>query len=297
MANRILVGLALALVLACNGAQWESTGKDSAGTTGEDVDCDYGVFFFDCRGWCDSVMDACLDECDPVYGDACYDNCASLHGDCRPGCELLACLVSSRVCVDVEGSEPVTCAEVCASRGLMCNHVTSVRTFDSGTQCAPGSQFGEAYWWTCYDPVPAVGGIDCACTSSPDTCGNGILDEFEKCDGDQFGGHSCASLGYEGGELNCDSDTCTLDPSGCTPNCGNGVIEAGEQCDGEELGGHTCALWGYSSGELKCTPMCVFDASDCGFDGSDCVSQARVDSSRLSSEAETLAFPVSIEKW
>lgn len=48
------------------------------------------------------------------------------------------------------------------------------------------------------------------------TCGNGIIDDGEQCDGGNMGGFDCTSLGYSGGTLGCDSVTCTYDAGGCT---------------------------------------------------------------------------------
>ena len=46
-------------------------------------------------------------------------------------------------------------------------------------------------------------------------CGDGLREGEEVCDGDDLGGHSCASEGFvDGGEMSC-TDTCTLDVSGC----------------------------------------------------------------------------------
>ena len=46
-------------------------------------------------------------------------------------------------------------------------------------------------------------------------CGNGILEAPEQCDGDDFGGQTCASNGFEQGQLACTPE-CQLDTSGCT---------------------------------------------------------------------------------
>jgi PKD repeat protein len=48
-------------------------------------------------------------------------------------------------------------------------------------------------------------------------CGNGVQDEGEECDGDDFGGQTCEDLGYSGGNLACNLD-CTLDTSTCIPD-------------------------------------------------------------------------------
>lgn len=48
------------------------------------------------------------------------------------------------------------------------------------------------------------------------SCGNGVIDDGEQCDGGNLGGFSCSDLGYSGGTLACDPVTCTYDASGCT---------------------------------------------------------------------------------
>jgi hypothetical protein len=51
------------------------------------------------------------------------------------------------------------------------------------------------------------------------SCGNGVLEGAEQCDGGQLGGQTCVGLGYDQGALGC-SPSCTLDTSGCeTLNC------------------------------------------------------------------------------
>jgi hypothetical protein len=87
----------------------------------------------------------------------------------------------------------------------------------------------------------------------------------EECDGNDFGGESCESLGWDGGDLSCTA-SCELDVSGCEgtgPECGNGMAEYGEQCDATDLGGSTCQDLGFSEGTLGCTTDCSFDTSGC----------------------------------
>ena len=47
------------------------------------------------------------------------------------------------------------------------------------------------------------------------SCGNGVVDLGEECDGTNFNSNTCVSKGFAGGSLSC-SVTCTLDTSGCT---------------------------------------------------------------------------------
>lgn len=137
---------------------------------------------------------------------------------------------------------------------------------------------------------------DCSSTTACELCGNGYLDPEEKCDGTNFGGEDCLSLGWAGGKLKC-SDSCVIDTSGCTeqpteicdndvdddgdgavdcvdldcaadpacgPMCGNAKVEPPEACDGNNLNGKTCASEGFVGGMLVCKSDCTIDTSGCG---------------------------------
>ena len=101
-------------------------------------------------------------------------------------------------------------------------------------------------------------------SGSSATCGNGIINSGEQCDGTNLGGVTCATLGYGGGTLTC-SSTCQRVTSGCTSGsaCGNGVINSGEQCDGTNFGGVTCATLGYTGGTLTCSSTCQRNTVSC----------------------------------
>lgn len=127
------------------------------------------------------------------------------------------------------------------------------------------------------------------------TCGNGMLDQGEACDGDTA--TTCEELGFDGGTTAC-SDDCLVDVSACTrltcgdgevdeaevcddgpangtygacvgncsglgAYCGDGVANGPEACDGDDLAGASCSSIGYDGGELGCTGDCRLDASAC----------------------------------
>ncbi len=79
----------------------------------------------------------------------------------------------------------------------------------------------------------------------PDTCGDGVLDAWEACDGADLGGATCISLGFESGEVSCNAN-CALDTAECAGRqdelCGDGVCQPSEDpvncpqdCSGVEL--------------------------------------------------------------
>ncbi|MBN2723008.1 MAG: SBBP repeat-containing protein [Deltaproteobacteria bacterium] len=111
-----------------------------------------------------------------------------------------------------------------------------------------------------------------ACDNSSDmsSCGNGIIDIGEDCDGDEIlNGSECVNHGYNSGSVFCRSD-CTVDLSECIDSgkCGNGEIEGEEDCDGDELDNETCNTLGYiQGGTLNCSDECKFDYTGCtGYD-------------------------------
>lgn len=95
-------------------------------------------------------------------------------------------------------------------------------------------------------------------------CGNDVVEQGEACDGVDFAGQDCASLGLEGGTLAC-SATCKLDTSACTgtADCGDGLRSHPEECDAGDLAGATCSGLGFGGGTLSCTAACTFDTSEC----------------------------------
>lgn len=100
------------------------------------------------------------------------------------------------------------------------------------------------------------------------TCGNGIVEDFEECDGTDLNGESCYSLEGMSGELGC-TYSCLYDLSKCydiqTFYCGDGIIGGLEQCDGPNLGGNTCASLLGQEGDLSCTVFCYFDTTRCHY--------------------------------
>ena len=50
----------------------------------------------------------------------------------------------------------------------------------------------------------------------PDQCGDGMIQGDEACDGNDFGGRTCMTLGFQEGELRCLND-CRIDQDGCIP--------------------------------------------------------------------------------
>lgn len=102
-------------------------------------------------------------------------------------------------------------------------------------------------------------------TTEVDLCGNGMVDGDEQCDGDDLNGNACSDIGFDAGELACNSG-CVYDTFNCIIYiCGNDGIDPGELCDGSQLAGADCASEGFPlGGELACTAACDdYDTSEC----------------------------------
>jgi hypothetical protein len=88
----------------------------------------------------------------------------------------------------------------------------------------------------------AAGNPSAGAAGAPvDGCGNGVREGDEKCDGDDLGGQTCASLlgGTHVGKLTCRKD-CSFDSVQCGL-CGNGIIDPGEECeDGPDVASGRC---------------------------------------------------------
>lgn len=116
-----------------------------------------------------------------------------------------------------------------------------------------------------------------ACASGGDSgggssCGNGVKDGADACDGQDFGGLTCQTLGFKSGTLSCDAATCQLNPATC---CNDTCVNVGDtQCQGTIL--QTCSQQGgcrawtqttdcaqggglceATAGKAACTTSCV----------------------------------------
>ncbi|MCZ2111429.1 MAG: hypothetical protein LC118_18005 [Dehalococcoidia bacterium] len=145
-----------------------------------------------------------------------------------------------------------------------------------GSEVCDGSDHGSATCVTLYGAgwtgTPACKG-DCTgfnvgTCSAPASCGDGVKNGAESCDGSDLGSASCASVMGAGwtGSLACKGD-CSFNTSACTPppSCGDGIKNGTDQCDASDFGSATCssvkgAGW---TGSLSCTVGCTINSSAC----------------------------------
>ncbi|MBI2557973.1 hypothetical protein HYW20_01515 [Candidatus Woesearchaeota archaeon] len=190
-----------------------------------------------------------------------------------------------KACTDYNGtfiSGSLKCTTTCQLDTNACTESPKCGNsfIDKGETC-DGSNFGPLNG-NCanYNPSTFTGGtLGCKqcqldtskCQGVQGTCGDGILNIGESCDGTSLGTiKTCTAYGssFTGGDLKCTS-TCQLDTNACTesPKCGNSIIDQGESCDKANLGPLSGNCIDYSqffkSGKLGCGQNCRIDTNAC----------------------------------
>ncbi len=102
-------------------------------------------------------------------------------------------------------------------------------------------------------------------STGSDSCGDGVLDVGEQCDGDAFGNETCITQGYNGGTLACD-DQCRLVLTACEAEgrCGDGIVqtEYDEECEAG-VSTESCEELERGTGTAVCDANCRYDYSGC----------------------------------
>ncbi|MBN2723990.1 MAG: hypothetical protein JXR95_07980 [Deltaproteobacteria bacterium] len=128
------------------------------------------------------------------------------------------------------------------------------------TNCAqlPGENFDSGLL-SCLD--------DCTFDRSNcirESCGNGIIDSTESCDGTQLNGMNCENFDFYGGILGCYGTSCEFNTLQCEGYCGDGELQPEyEECDDTHLNNMICDDFGFYSGEISCKTDCTIDTDGC----------------------------------
>ena len=221
-----------------------------------------------------AVLKRCRQEGPEVCGEFCGNGTASGAEACDGAdlggatCQSLGFVGGTLGCTPGCRHDTGSCTPVPAGLPTTCGN----GTIEAPEQC-DGANLGGA---TCLGLGFASGTLGCTTGCAYDlttcqarassTCGDGIVDPLEQCDGADLGGATCRGLGFLGGDLLCTAN-CAFDTSVCTRSaastCGDGFVDVVEQCDGASLGGQTCVSLGFASGNLGCTQTCGFDLFNC----------------------------------
>lgn len=174
--------------------------------------------------------------------------------------------------LDTSGCVSAVCGDGVLGDGETCDC--------GGAACTP-AQLGNAACTSL--PAPSGGnynggalGCTAACAldeTACTACGDGVIDAGETCDGANLGGQTCASQGFDAGQLSC-SATCALATGSCvTYVCGNGACDPGEDScscaadcpDDPNTCGDPCEC-GLIGGNCYCDQFCL-EVGDCCVNG------------------------------
>jgi len=146
---------------------------------------------------------------------------------------------------------------------------------DDGRVCAPG-RVCDLVNGTCSSPDEECfrradleecsgGARVCLGGKCVDSCGDGVGNGRDECDGDDLQEQTCAALGWYAGDVACSSD-CTLDSSACSGACMDGHLDPSfELCDPTDraaTAGVNCVLQGYDAGRQGCGTDCASATND-----------------------------------
>lgn len=261
--------------------------KDGAGSLFccEKAGCEPGARCVDRQGIASTCLE-CVVNCDCPQGQACEAGQCKQSASPTYCCDKDQCPVNV-ACTDLEGAAgvcPPECVvdcdcpqgQACSSSGLCLD--TSPPTYCCAQEACPEGQ-------ACSKPDGTSGSCPKESPVEP-VCGNGSIEEGERCDGncptscdDQnactkdtiLGANTCQAECRNTPITACSSgDGCC--PSGCDfsadddcPNpqsCGNGTVDAGERCDGDCPTScddqDACTSDALTGSAAQCTAQCTF---------------------------------------
>jgi len=172
----------------------------------------------------------CNADCSLNKASCCNDECASsgatrcLDGNTQQTCgnfDADSCNEwgGDKVCpTGCTGNACATCTDECTPDATKCLNGNTQQT------CV---KVGTCYAWG-QDQVCTDGCAADKCKQI--SCGDGVKQAGEACDGNDFGGQTCQSQGHDGGQLSCDK--CSLITSGC---CQNQCSPGANSCQGNSV--------------------------------------------------------------
>lgn len=229
----------------------------------------YGGGTLTCTGAC--AYDT--QHCTPISAGSCGDG--TLNGSLGEQCD--GSELGGETCQSQGfGGGTLACTSACQ---LDLSGCTAPSTCGDGQvdpaqgEACDGNDLGS--FSTCAALGYAGGTLACASnctldTSDCTTCGDGVRNGTDECDGSDLGGHTCQSQGFSDGTLTCTAG-CIFDTSNCgtcLPEQCNGLDD---DCDGSPDDGFACVLGevddtcivpGCGVGERTCESGCVWGQCD-----------------------------------
>lgn len=147
------------------------------------------------------------------------ENALTCPADCDDKC-------GDGLCTGAEDVQtcPAECPDVCGDGVCTGDEDSTNCAADCGSKCGDGVCNGDEGTTTCVDDCGqdcgdgVCNGSESSATCFPDcvSCGDGLVEGNEDCEADVPLADSCQSLGFDGGTLACNLQTCTYDTSNCT---------------------------------------------------------------------------------
>jgi hypothetical protein len=195
-------------------------------------------------------------------GTTCMGDNVCVDTDLVAACEQLA---NGATC-NVAGLPPATCAAgICQASRCGDGRVTGGEKCDGSDMHAHTCET-EGFYTSTGNGLACTSDCKLDTSACSGSCGDGIKNGPELCDGNDLGGATCFQVGfYASAGLKCKAD-CTFDVSTCTGgHCGDQTINGLEECDGPALGSASCKSLGYlgSLSNLSCSRSCTFSSSSC----------------------------------
>jgi cysteine-rich repeat protein len=195
-----------------------------------------------------------------VNSDTCGEVVAGTTG-------ILTCSANCQNIVSTACTAAATCGNNLLDANEACDVVGGTANYRAGrTTCAEVVGFGSTGDLACTN----CAAVTTAC-SAPTTCGNGVINAGEVCDGNVLPENlnTCIEVRGPGstGTPVCANNCQTVNIGSCTAStCGNNILDVNEPCDGGRfpVATDTCAeISGFVAGQLRCSATCALDTTSC----------------------------------